>query len=126
MEVIGFPSSYTAEANKDIVPFGDIELQNHEPGYFVHIERKMDKNYETSLVSLMPPWCSKVKIVDLHRDYNSSAKHQLVQQKKCQGIDVVYYLLFSTLFVNTNQRINAVLWISSIPESSKIEMRVMK
>ena len=55
MEVIGFPSCYTAEANKDIVPFGDIELQNHEPGYFVHIEHKMDKNYETSLVSLMPP-----------------------------------------------------------------------
>ena len=55
MEVIGSPSSYTAEANKDTVTFGDIEFQNQELGYFVHIEHKMDKNYETSLVSLMPP-----------------------------------------------------------------------
>ena len=37
------------------------------------------------------------------------------------GIDIVIISYFQSLFVNTNQRINAVLWISSIPESKQIE-----
>ena len=35
----GLQQSHSAEAEMENVPFGDIELQNHEPaGYSVHIE----------------------------------------------------------------------------------------
>lgn len=96
MGVIGFLTSYTAEAYTDIVPFGDIELRNLELGYFVHIEHKMDNNYETSLVSpMLLRQCSKVKTVDLHRDYKSSAKKTIKSAKEMsKEIDVVYCFLF--------------------------------
>ena len=56
-----------------IVPFGDIELQNPEPGYFVRIVHRMGKNCGISQVVLLPQrWHNKERIVDPHKHCNSS------------------------------------------------------
>lgn len=63
------------EANMGTVPFGDIELQDHEPGYCsVHTEHIMGRHFGTCQLALMPQlWCNKVRIVDHHKHYNNSA-----------------------------------------------------
>lgn len=55
---------------------GDIERQNHYLDYSGHIEHNMDRNCEKSLVALLLQWCSKVRIVDLHRHCKSSTTKQ--------------------------------------------------
>ena len=62
------------EANMGTVPNGDIELQDHEPGYCsVHTEHIMGRHFGTCQLALMPQWwCNKVRIVDHHKHYNNS------------------------------------------------------
>lgn len=56
-----------------IVPFEDIELQNHVIGYSVHTGDNMDSNSGIFQANLMLRWYSMVEIVGLHRHCNSSA-----------------------------------------------------
>lgn len=56
-----------------IVAFGDTELQALELGCSVHIVHKMDRNFETFLPTPTPQNRSKVRIVVLRKDCNSSA-----------------------------------------------------
>ena len=60
----------------DTASLEDIEPRNHDLDYSGHIEHNTDRNSEKSQVALLLQWCSKARIVDLHRHCNSSTTKQ--------------------------------------------------
>jgi hypothetical protein len=103
------------------VPFGDIELHNHDPGYSVHIVHSMGKYCGTSQVVLLPQWGdSKERIVDPHKHCNSSVEILPSNSKssnQCNEISIYHLSYIYAYELFTNHRIHSILRISSVPES---------
>jgi hypothetical protein len=69
-----FLVTQNAEAKLEFGSFGGIELQNHDHGYFVHIDHSKGTDFGPNpLPQKLQQKDSKVNIVELHRHCNSSA-----------------------------------------------------
>ena len=91
--------THNAEAKLEFVSFVGIELQNHDHGYFVHIDHSKGTYFGPNpLPQKLQQMGSKVNIVELHRHCNSS---EIVYTKEYTTINnnaskYIIYVLTST------------------------------